>query len=157
MALQDVLGAMKLLIMDQPQLATDPELRAKQLRDLVPGLSLDEASDMAKMPAEGLAIYSRSIYSHQWKMLKSRLPVSYRVLERDWPQVYNEPFSDRILVEALQRQRPWRGNRFETFVGNFRSFILEDYGKLVAHVPYIEDLLCLEYAGFIVRLSLIHI
>ena len=55
MALQDVLGAMKLLIMDQPQLATDPELRAKQLRDLVPGLSLDEASAMAKMPAEGLA------------------------------------------------------------------------------------------------------
>lgn len=154
MALADVLSAIRVLVMDGESLPRDLEARKVFCERKFPALSAEELEDLARMDPERLAIYTRSIFIQESRMLERHFPATVEVLRELWKDVLFSTLDLRALVQDLHHKVPWRTPHTKDFGANFVEYIETHLGPLVHIKKDLSHLARVELARLEVRREL---
>ncbi len=151
MALNAVLSAMREIILDTPPLPSTENERLKFFERRFPALSKEEREDLAKIDPQRFEIYTTSIFSGEKGILEKHFRITFALLARFWPKIYNQPFNAFSFVKELHALRPWRGNKTTALANCFLAHISQDRPELTRMLPYIEELAELEYLNLLIK------
>jgi hypothetical protein len=152
MALSEFLSAVRVLIMDMDALPETVEERREQYSKLFPSLSVDEVSDLSKVPPEKFRQYTSTIFYGERGMVSNHLPISLKVMQESWQEVFGRPFRLYSVIKELHRAFPWKSNRTIEFVKNFERYVnSEELTSLVEREPSLPDLVRLEMAALRIK------
>lgn len=149
MPLNDILSAMRALILDADDGPTDPAARRAWIGERFPTLTATEADDLASVPAERFGVYTETIFAGERSMLRWAFPMSMAAIgrmlgEQDASQPIGHLQYD--LVRDLHRFRPWQSHSIRDLARGFRAFVGEKRGDLLETWPGLADLIAFEQA-----------
>ncbi|MCB9858196.1 MAG: hypothetical protein H6818_21125 [Phycisphaerales bacterium] len=149
MALNDILSAMRVLILDADDGPVEAGARREWIGRKFPGLTSDEADDLANVPAERFGVYTETIFAGERSMLRWAFPMSMAVIgrmlhERDPSQSAGHHEYD--FVRAMHRHGPWRSHSVRDLARCFQSYVVDGRQDLVEAWPGLADLAAFELA-----------
>ncbi|RME39782.1 MAG: hypothetical protein D6788_04725 [Planctomycetota bacterium] len=147
MPLPDVLSAIRVLVLDDPPLAEDPQAREAELARRFPNLTPQERADLAAVPPERLRVYTNLIFAGMREMVRWAYPLSLGVIV----EVIRAEGDDRPegeiafdLMRELHRFRPWRHPSTRELAAHFRDFIETHNPQWLRARPMLASLLDFE-------------
>lgn len=144
MPLRDTLSALREMILDEPSLPPLLDERRAILRTRFPGLTADEADDLAQIPADKLAVYTGTVFRGERNIILRLFPLTTALLGRAWEELYGKKLDALALTKAIHRSHPWRGFRTVDLVQSFANHLLSNQREALVHEPAIEHLLRFE-------------
>jgi hypothetical protein len=146
-----VLGELITRIQEVPAVYTE---RLEYVRKSYPTLTEDEQYDLAALSLDKLALYTRSVFSIEASILRSRLKRTVKELEQSWKSCYSDPFDLRGLSRMMKPKYPWKGYETVGLLESFREFLTVELNNIVAIAPWLPDLCNYEIALYRVRRSM---
>lgn len=128
MALNDVLSAVRRLILDEEAPTGTVDERQADLRQRFPELSDTEIADLAVIPPKQLSVYTDLVFAGERELLRWAFPVTFPVLHRLWPTVEDDPNygeADFELVREIHRFRAWKIGSTRMLAKNMADYIAE--------------------------------
>lgn len=149
MPLANVLSALRILILDGEASKLTSVSREQYLSSRLPQLTAEELADLIKIPADKLAIYTRSIFAGEGQLLQRKLPATWALLREIWPSCFGESINHIAVARKLHQFKPWDSRKTESLVQHYTEFIrkciLPGSGKWQ---PLLFDTLQFELATF---------
>ncbi len=149
MPLNDILSAMRELILDADDGPTAPPARRAWIGERFPTLTPTEADDLASVPAERFGVYTETIFAGERSMLRWAFPMSMAAIGRilhecDASQPIGHLQYD--LVRELHRFRPWQSHSIRDLARGFRAFVEVEREDLLETWLGLADLIAFEQA-----------
>lgn len=149
MPLQDVLSAMRTLILDTDGGPVDLPERRAWIVQRFPGLTNVEAEDLANAPAERFGVYTETIFAGERSMLRWAFPMSMAAIgrmlhERDGSQSAGHHEYD--FIREMHRFGPWRSHSVRDLAKCLRTYVVEGRPDLIATWSGLADLIAFEQA-----------
>lgn len=155
MALKDVLSTLRVVLLDDfAALPEDSDKRKQFFRENFPKLSDEEVRDFSIIDPKQFAVYTKTIFSGQRSVLKKHFPITFFLIEKYWPNGYQQNFSAYELVKRVHASRPWRGNSTASLIESFATFLSKDNPQLLASVPYLLEIVKIEQITLELRRAL---
>jgi hypothetical protein len=149
MPLANVLSALRILILDHDTVPPNFTARRDYLQQRLPQLTNSELADLIKIPADKLAIYTRSIFAGEGQLLQRKLPATWELLREIWPSCFGEAANHMAVARKLHQFKPWDSRKTESLIEHYAQFIekciMPDCGELA---PLLLDTLQFELATF---------
>ncbi len=142
MTLNNVLSAVRTLILDEEAPTGSIDERHAALRLRFPELADAEIADLATIPPRRLNVYTDLVFAGERELLRWVYPVTFAVLHRLSPAADDDPWfgeADFDLVRAIHRFRAWKigstrmlAQNMADFVSQHRRDWVDRWGGLIA-------------------------
>lgn len=126
MALPDVLSAIRQLILDGPIPQGERAERRSALAARFADLSDDELDDLAGMPPERIAVYTRLIFNGERSLLQWAFPMSLAAIRRiavESGDTRPQRETEFELMRDMHAFQPWRTPSSRALGANFQAFV----------------------------------
>ena len=153
MALQHILSALREIILDIDTLPENILQREDLYQKRFSHLSKEEVEDLAKMPPEKLGIYTTSIFAGERGSLQNHYSLCLAYMKSVWLELYQEELDTWNLPKNMHKVLPWKGFRTITLLQNFRTYILEQFPELPQKLPFLQEVLDLEFESYLLAKS----
>lgn len=139
MSLAGVLSAMRVIILDDPDLPPDGGKRLEFFRTKFPDLTDHEAEDLAKMPPDRIRIYTNSIFIGEKRLIESNFPMTLAVLKKHWGRVFPAEFDCLEIVKDLHKHYAWKATDTVALGSNFVRYVADKFAPITALAPHLNE------------------
>ena len=124
MPLKDTLSALRRLILAPHEFSESQAERAAALLKQEPGLTKEEAEELARIPREGLKTYTTSIFTGEGALIEKFMPRSHKLIKENWGRVLTGKFSNKALALAIHENFSWKSFNTYDLLTNCHNFIV---------------------------------
>lgn len=140
MSLAAVLSAVRVLILDCPNLPESYDARIDFFNQNFSSLEKNEIEDLAKIAPEKLSIYTQTIFAGEKSVLSNHFPLTFALIKSKFDS--KTDFFE--LVKDLHLKRPWKSHLTAGLVKGFVEYLEFDRPDILEKIPEISEISKLE-------------